>query len=103
MKKLLTILSVIMLLSMIPIELKAWGTICLEGSLVGGWSADYALTKLDNDGNSWSATLDASALGLNNGTTYQFKLHDTTYTNWWGDGSLFDFTNASSNTKDISG
>ena len=102
MKKLLTILSVIMLLSMIPIELKAWGTICLEGSLVGGWSADYALTKLDNNGNSWSATLDASALGLNNGTTYSFKLHDTTYNKWWGDGYLFDFTNASSNTKDIS-
>jgi len=104
MKKLLTILSVIMLMSVVPKELKAWGTICLEGSLVGGWSADYALTKLDNEGNSWSATLDASALGLNNGTTYEFKLHDTTYdTNWWGDGSSFDFTSASSQTQTFSG
>ena len=101
MKKLLTILSVIMLLSVVPKELKAWGTICLWGDFVGGWSA-YPLTMVGSDANNWTGTLDASA--LTNGNTYYFKLHDTTYdTNWWGDGSSFDFTNASSNTNDISG
>ena len=86
---------------MVPIGAQAWTHVYLQGDLVGGWSANWELTKLDASGNQFSATLDATS--LTDEASYSFKINASDDNGkWWGNRSTFDFSSQSSHEETFS-